>query len=426
MITILVIGLFVFFALNIPISFSMILTSVIYLILKGDIPLIVVAHRVAAGTDKYLLLCIPFFFLAGELMNAGGIMERLVRFSKSLVGHIPGGLGHVNVVSSMFFSGISGSAVSDASGLGMLEIELMRRSGYDDGFSGAITAASATIGPVIPPSIPFVIYGGITGVSIGKLFLGGVIPGLLMGLFLMAFVYRIAIKRGYEKSQRASITDIIKEFYRSILVLILPLIILGGILSGAFTPTEAAVVAAVYALIVGTIVLKEIRLNEVFPLTIRVGLNSAKLLFIIASASLFGWIMAREGVPLLLANTFMSISENPYVILLLINIMLLALGCFMEPITIMIILVPILTPLIQAVGIDLVHFGVVMTLNLMIGLITPPLGMVMFVVANIAKITIGELTKELLPLIVALLIVLLLITYIPSLVLWIPNMFMTQ
>jgi tripartite ATP-independent transporter DctM subunit len=426
MITILLIGLFVFFALNIPISFSMILTSVIYLILKGDIPLIVVAHRVAAGTDKYLLLCIPFFFLAGELMNAGGIMERLVRFSKSLVGHIPGGLGHVNVVSSMFFSGISGSAVSDASGLGMLEIELMRRSGYDDGFSGAITAASATIGPVIPPSIPFVIYGGITGVSIGKLFLGGVIPGLLMGLFLMAFVYRIAIKRDYEKSPRASITDIVKEFYRSILVLILPLIILGGILSGAFTPTEAAVVAAVYALIVGTIVLKGIRPNEVFPLMIRVGLNSAKLLFIIASASLFGWIMAREGVPLLLANTFMSISENPYVILLLINIMLLALGCFMEPITIMIILVPILTPLIQAVGIDLVHFGVIMTLNLMIGLITPPLGMVMFVVVNIAKISIGELTKELLPMLVALLMVLLLITYIPSLVLWIPNMFMTQ
>lgn len=426
MITILLIGLFVFFALNIPISFSMILTSVIYLILKGDIPLIVVAHRVAAGTDKYLLLCIPFFFLAGELMNAGGIMERLVRFSKSLVGHIPGGLGHVNVVSSMLFSGISGSAVSDASGLGMIEIELMRRSGYDDGFSGAITAASATIGPVIPPSIPFVIYGGITGVSIGKLFLGGVIPGLLMGLFLMAFVYRIAIKRGYEKSQRASIIDIIKEFYRSILVLILPLIILGGILSGAFTPTEAAVVAAVYALIVGTVVLKEIRLNEVFPLMIRVGLNSAKLLFIIASAALFGWIMAREGVPLLLANSVMSISENRYVILLLINIMLLVLGCFMEPITIMIILVPILTPLIQAVGIDLVHFGVVMTLNLMIGLITPPLGMVMFVVVNIAKTTIGELTKELLPLLVALLIVLLLITYIPSLVLWIPNMFMTQ
>jgi tripartite ATP-independent transporter DctM subunit len=425
MVTILLIGLFVFFALNIPISFSMILTSVIYLILKGDIPMIVVAHRVAAGTDKYLLLCIPFFFLAGELMNAGGIMERLVRFSRSLVGHIPGGLGHVNVVSSMLFSGISGSAVSDASGLGMLEIQLMRRSGYDDGFSGAITAASATIGPVIPPSIPFVIYGGITGVSIGKLFLGGVIPGLLMGFFLMAFVYRIAVKRGYEKSQRATLTEIIKEFYRSILVLILPVIILGGILSGAFTPTEAAVVAAVYALIVGTMVLKGIRPKEVFPLTTRVGVNSAKLLFIIASASLFGWIMAREGVPLLLASTFMSISKNPYVILLLINILLLALGCFMEPITIMIILVPILTPLVQAIGIDLVHFGVVMTLNLMIGLITPPLGMVMFVVVNIANVSIGELTKELLPLLAALLIVLLLITYIPALVLWIPNMFLT-
>jgi C4-dicarboxylate transporter DctM subunit len=209
-------------------------------------------------------------------------------------------------------------------------------------------------------------------------------------------------------------------------VLILPVIILGGILSGAFTPTEAAVVAAVYALIVGTMVLKEIRFKEVFPLMIRVGLNSAKLLFIIASASLFGWIMAREGVPLLLASAFMSISENPYVILLVVNIMLLGLGCFMEPITIMIILVPILTPLIQAIGIDLVHFGVVMTLNLMIGLITPPLGMVMFVVVNIANVSIGELTRELLPLLAALLIVLMLITYIPSLVLWIPNMLMAS
>jgi tripartite ATP-independent transporter DctM subunit len=426
MIAILIIGLFVFFALNIPISFSMILTSVIYLLFKGDIPLIVAAHRVAAGTDQYLLLCIPFFFLAGELMNAGGIMTRLVGFAKSLVGHIPGGLGHVNVVSSMLFSGISGSAVSDASGLGMLEIELMRRSGYDDKFSGAITAASATIGPVIPPSIPFVIYGGITGVSVGRLFLGGIVPGLLMGLFLMAFVYRIAIKRGYERSKRATFIEILRELYRSILVLILPLIILGGILSGAFTPTEAAVVAAVYALIVGTLILKGIRFRQVFPLLVRVGSNSAKLLFIIASASLFGWIMAREGVPLLLAKTFLSISNNPYVILLLVNILLLALGCFMEPITIMIILVPILTPLIETLGIDLVHFGVVITLNLMIGLVTPPLGMVMFVVVNIANVTIGELTRELLPLLGALLIVLLLITYIPSLVLWIPNLIMSQ
>ncbi|MEJ2163941.1 MAG: TRAP transporter large permease [Desulfobacterales bacterium] len=426
MIAILIIGLFVFFALNIPISFSMILTSVIYLLFKGDIPLIVAAHRVAAGTDQYLLLCIPFFFLAGELMNAGGIMTRLVGFAKSLVGHIPGGLGHVNVVSSMLFSGISGSAVSDASGLGMLEIALMRRSGYDDKFSGAITAASATIGPVIPPSIPFVIYGGITGVSVGRLFLGGIVPGLLMGLFLMAFVYRIAIKRGYERSKRATFIEILRELYRSILVLILPLIILGGILSGAFTPTEAAVVAAVYALIVGTLILKGIRFRQVFPLLVRVGSNSAKLLFIIASASLFGWIMAREGVPLLLAKTFLSISNNPYVILLLVNILLLALGCFMEPITIMIILVPILTPLIETLGIDLVHFGVVITLNLMIGLVTPPLGMVMFVVVNIANVTIGELTRELLPLLGALLIVLLLITYIPSLVLWIPNLIMSQ
>ncbi len=424
MITTLLVGLFLFIALNVPIAFSMVLTSVLYLLLKGDIPLIVVAQRIAVGTDKYLLLAIPFFFMAGELMNAGGIMERLVRLSKSLVGHIPGGLGHVNVVSSMLFSGISGSAVADASGLGMLEIEMMRRSGYDDDFSAAITSASATIGPVIPPSIPFVIYGGITGVSVGKLFLGGIVPGLLMGLILMLSVYRIAIRRGYEKSERVPLLNRLKEFYRSIPVLLLPFIIVGGILSGAFTPTEAAVVAAVYAFVVGALLLKEIRMRQVFPLMIRVGINTSKLLFIIASASLFGWILAREGVPLLLAKTFLSISKNPYVVLFLINLLLLALGCFMEPITIMIILVPILTPLIQAIGIDPVHFGVVITLNLMIGLVTPPLGMVMFVVVNIANVSIAALTKELLPFLCALLIVLFLITYVPILVLWIPNLLM--
>lgn len=421
MMSLLILGLFFFFALNIPIAFSMILTSLLYLIIKGDIPLIVVVQQIAVGTDKYLLLAIPFFFLAGELMNAGGIMDKLVRLSKALVGHIPGGLGHVNVVESMIFAGMSGSAVSDVTAMGFIEIEMMRRMGYSSGFAAAVTGASATIGPIIPPSIPFVIYGGITGVSVGKLFLGGIVPGVLMGFFLMVAVYIIAIKRGYERSKRPPFFEVLKEIFRSIPILVLPLIIIGGILSGVFTPTEAAVVAAVYAFFLGTIILKATSIQEVFRLMIRVGISTAKLMFIIAAASLFGWIMARENAPLLMTKTFLSISNNPYVVLLLINILLLILGCVMETIAIMVILVPILTPLVQSLGVDLVHFGVMITLNLMIGLLTPPVGMVMYAVISIAKVSIVEFTKECLPFMLALFAVLLLITYFPPLVVWIPN-----
>jgi C4-dicarboxylate transporter DctM subunit len=424
MMSLLILGLFFFFALNIPIAFSMILTSLVYLIIKGDIPLIVVVQQIAVGTDKYLLLAIPFFFLAGELMNAGGIMDRLVRLSKALVGHIPGGLGHVNVVESMIFAGMSGSAVSDVTAMGFIEIEMMRRMGYGSGFAAAITAGSATIGPVIPPSIPFVIYGGITGVSVGKLFLGGIVPGVMMGLFLMVAIYILAVRRGYERSVRPPLLQILKEIFNSIPILILPLIIIGGILSGVFTPTEAAVVAAVYAFFLGTAVLKATDLREVFRLMIKVGLSTAKLMFIIAAASLFGWIMARENAPLLMTKVFLSISDNPYVVLLMINILLLVLGCVMETIAVMVILVPILTPLVQSMGVDLIHFGVMITLNLMIGLVTPPVGMVMYAVISIAKVSVIEFTRESLPFIIALLAVLFLITYFPSIVLWVPSLFL--
>ena len=424
MMSLLILGLFFFFALNIPIAFSMILTSLLYLIIKGGIPLIVVVQQIAVGTDKYLLLAIPFFFLAGELMNAGGIMDRLVRLSKALVGHIPGGLGHVNVVESMIFSGMSGSAVSDVTAMGFIEIEMMRRTGYSSGFAAAITGASATIGPVIPPSIPFVIYGGITGVSIGKLFLGGIVPGVLMGLFLMVAIYVLAIRRGYERSVRPPLLQILKEILHATPILVLPLIIIGGILSGVFTPTEAAVVAALYAFFLCTIVFKTTDLREVFRLMIKVGLSTAKLMFIIAAASLFGWIMARENAPLLMTKTFLSISNNPFIVLLMINILLFVLGCVMETIAVMVILIPVLTPLVESLGIDLVHFGVIITLNLMIGLITPPVGMVMYAVISIAKVSMTEFARECLPFIIALLAVLFLVTYVPSIVLWVPSLFL--
>ncbi len=422
MTALLVLGLFLFFAFNIPFAYAMLLTSIVYLLLIGDVPLIVVAQRVAVGTDAYLLLAIPFFFLAAELMNTGGIMVRLVRLARSLVGHVRGGLGHVNVLASMLFAGVSGSAVADVAGLGRLELEMMREGGYDRDFAAAITGASATIGPIIPPSIPLVLYGGIAEVSVGRLFLGGVVPGLFMAAILMISVWRIALRRGYPKEPRAPLPELLLAIWRSIPVLVLPVIILGGILSGAFTPTEASVVAAAYALVVGMVLLGEIRLASLGPILVKVGADTARLMFIIASASLFGWILAREGVPQALAAGFLAVSEQPWAILLMINLLLFVLGCFMEPLTVMVILVPIFLPLIQQLGIDPIHFGVVITLNLMIGLITPPIGMVMFVIIGITDITIERFARAVLPFLGALALVLLLITYVPQIVLFLPDL----
>ena len=420
----LILGLFFFFALNVPFAFAMLLTSIIYLLVIGDVPLVVVAQRVAVGTDAYLLLAIPFFFLAAELMNSGGIMERLVRLAQALVGHVRGGLGHVNVLSSMLFAGISGSAVADVAGLGRLELEMMRKGGYDRDMAAAITGASATIGPIIPPSIPLVLYAGIAEVSVGRLFLGGVVPGLLMATFLMAAVYRIARRRNYPKEVRVPAAELLRAVGRSIPILVLPFIILGGILSGAFTPTEASVVAAAYALAVGALLLRGIRWPSLGPILVKVGADTARLMFIIASASLFGWILAREGVPQALAAGFLAVSQEPWAVLLMINVLLFLLGCFMEPLTVMVILVPIFLPLIQQLGIDPVHFGVVVTLNLMIGLITPPVGMVMFVIIGLTNISIERFARAVLPFLGALVLVLLLVTYVPSAVLFLPDLIM--
>ena len=421
MTVLLVAGLFLFFVLDIPIAFSMLLTSILYIVIDGNIPLISVAQRFAVGTDNYLLLTIPFFFLAAELMNTGGIMIRLVHLAEAMVGHIRGGLGQANVVASMLFAGMSGSAVADAAGLGRLELEVMQKGGYDADFSTAITAASATIGPVIPPSIPLVIYGGIAGVSVAKLFLAGVVPGALMGLFLMIAVYVFSLRRNYPLLAWVGVVNLLVQLMGSILVLLLPLIIVVGILSGAFTPTEASVVAAVYAFIIGKFVLREITWKQFGGILIKVGADTARLMLILAAGSLFAWIMAREGVPQALAAWFLSVSKEPWCILLMINILLLVLGCFMEPISVMIILVPILMPIITMVGIDPVHFGVVVTLNLMIGLITPPVGMVMFVMVGITGISIHRFTRAIVPFLVALLTVLALITYVPILTLAFPG-----
>jgi C4-dicarboxylate transporter DctM subunit len=414
----------VFLALNIPIAFSLLLSSILYLLAQGDVPLIAVAQRLAAGTDHYLLLAIPFFFLAAEIMSAGGIMDRLARFATVLVGHIRGGLGQVNVVNSMLFAGISGSAVADAASMGRFEVEMMHRAGYDKAFSAVITGASATVGPIIPPSIPFVVYASIASVSVGGLFLAGIVPGLLLGLFLMVTVYIIAGRRNYPRTERPTFSEALVATWRAIPILLLPGIILGGILSGVFTPTEAATVAAFYAFVLCKFLLRSLHWKEVLPVLQRVGTDTAKLMFIIASGSLFSWILAREGVPQALAATFLSVSREPWAILGMMNLLLLFLGCFLEPIVVLILIVPILAPVVQTVGIDLIHFGVVVTLNLMIGLITPPVGTVMFVLMGIADISMEEFVKAMWPLLAALLLLLVLITYVPAVVLFLPRLVM--
>jgi C4-dicarboxylate transporter DctM subunit len=420
----LLVGLLFFLFIDIPIAFSLLLTSILYLVLEGSIPLVAAAQGVVAGTDHYLLLAIPFFFLAAEIMNEAGIMERLVRVSSAFVGHIRGGLAHMGVIANMLLAGVSGSAVADAAGLGRIQIEIMRKGGYGAGFSAAITGAAATIGPVIPPSIPFVVYGSIAGVSVGSLFLAGVVPGLLMGLFLMGAAYVISLRRDYPMRARASANEILREFWRALPVLLLPVIILGGIMSGVFTPTEAAAVASAYALILGMFVMRTLTLRQFAGVLVRVGRDTARLLFIIASGSLYAWLLAREGVPQEIATFFLSISQEPWIVLLMINILLLILGCFLEPIVNLILIVPILAPLVHTIGVDLIHFGVIVTLNLMLGLITPPVGTIMFLMMSIGKISMEEFTRECFPFLIALFVVLGLTTYVPFLVLWLPNLYM--
>ncbi len=422
MLWLMLVGLVLLLALNIPVAYAMLGVSILYLVLRQDIPLIVVAQQVAAGTDKFLLLAIPFFFLAAELMSSGGVMQRLVEFARALVGHLRGGLGQMNVLVSMLFAGVSGSAVADAAGPGKIEIEIMRRAGYPHSFSAAITAASATIGPIIPPSIPLVVYGSIANVSVGRLFLAGFVPGLLMGLFLMVSVWWLAGRHNYPRSEWVGARALARSTVQSAPVLLLPVIILGGIFSGVFTPTESAIVAAAYALAIG-LALGELKAGQVPGILVKVAADTARIMLIVAAAALYSWILAREGLPQRITGFFLGIGAEAWLFLALVNVLLLVLGCFMEPLPIMVIVVPTLLPVAKALGIDLVHFGLVVTLNLMVGLITPPVGLVMFVVMHITKISLHEFVRAIWPFLLALLVVLLAITYFPGLVTAVPNYF---
>ncbi|MBW2059410.1 MAG: TRAP transporter large permease [Deltaproteobacteria bacterium] len=412
--------------MGVPVAFSMGLSG-LFALLFGHAPQLIdiIAQRMYAGTTSYILLAIPFFIFAGLLMNAGGMTQRILKFTTNLIGHVTGGLGHVNVIASMIFSGMSGSAVADASGLGTVEMKVMTDAGYDRTFSAAITAASSTVGPVIPPSIPFVIYGGLTGVSVGRLFLAGFVPGLFMGIGLMIAVYIISQRRRFPKTlKRAPVKDLLASTKDALLALGTPVIIIGGIVTGVFTPTEAGVVASLYAVFLGAYAFRELNLEKFLGVVWETIQNSVRILFIIAAASFLSWVVSYFKGPEVIVSKFLAVTDNPIFILFLINGLLLVLGCFLEGISIMLLVVPVFMPLIGRLGIDPVHFGVIVTLNLMIALITPPMGLSLYSVSVIAKTPIGPMIREIVPYLIALLAVLFLITVWPASVLFIPRLFM--
>jgi C4-dicarboxylate transporter DctM subunit len=413
--------------LGVPIAVAMGLTAVGTFIFLGEtFVLPMLAQRMYSATTGFTLLAIPFFILAGNLMNRGGITHRIFRFAQALVGHLQGGLGHVNVVSSMIFSGMSGAAVADAAGLGLVELEAMKKAGYGLRFSAAITAASSTIGPVVPPSIPFVIYGSMTGESVGRLFLAGCLPGVMMGLAMMIAVYFVSKRRGFPRGQRASLKELLISAWGSSFALFMPVLIIGGILGGIFTPTEAAVVASIYALLLGLFVYREIRIKDLPDILWETIVQSVKVLFIIAAAGFLGWLLIHQRIPQQVITGLTSLSSTRWILMLIIIAILLILGCFLEGIAVLVITIPVFMPLIQRFGVDPIQFGVIMILCSMLGLLTPPVGMSLYAVASISNVSVGALSKELWPYLLGIFIVLILITYVPVFSLGIPDLLMPR
>nr|WP_163502292.1 TRAP transporter large permease [Halomonas socia] len=413
----------VLLVIGLPIAFALGLASLAYLLLEG-ISLTIVPQRMYAGIDTFVLLCIPGFVLAGNLMNVGNITEHIVRFANALLGHIRGGLGLANVGGSMIFGGISGTAVADSASIGSVMIPGMARSGYDKPFAAAVTAASSTVGPIIPPSVPMIIVGSLSGVSVGRMFLAGAIPGLLMGLAMMFTVYVLAVRRGYPKGERATWLELLREGRTAFWALLMTVIILYGIIGGYFTPTEASIVASLYALVVGMYVYKGLSWRKLPGILSDTVLTSSALLLLVGLANLFGWILTSEQVPQMIAALILSISENPIIVILILNLILLFVGAFMETIAALIILFPALLGVATGVGVDPVHFAVIAVLNLMIGLTTPPVGVCLFVVAGIGKLPMLTVARAIVPFLLCNLGVLLLVSYVPAVSLWLPTLIM--
>jgi len=451
---------------GLPVALAMAGSALIYILWSGNLPAFVVIHRMVSGIDSFPLLAVPFFILAGNLMNNAGITNRIYNYALALVGWLKGGLGHVNVVGSVVFAGMSGTAIGDAAGIGTIEIKAMKDHGYSTEFAVGVTAASATLGPIIPPSLPFVIYGMMANVSVGALFLAGILPGALMALLMMATVAYFAHRNGWGgdikfdwsrlnkaiaetlvvivwpvalwllivkagfPAQVTVIAGLVALFvadkifnFQAVLPIMTPVLLIGGMTTGIFTPTEGAIAACLWAMVLGFAWYRTLDWKMFIKICLDTVETTATVLFIVAAASIFGWMLTATGVTAAIAEWVLGFTKDPWVFLLLANLLMLFVGCFLEPTAAITILVPILVPICQKLGIDLVHFGLVMVLNLMIGLLHPPMGMVLFVLARVAKLSVERTTMAILPWLVPLLGSLVIITYFPALVLWLPKMF---
>ena len=451
---------------GIPVAIAMAGSALIYIWATGNLPAFVVIHRMVSGIDSFPLLAVPFFILAGNLMNNAGITNRIYNYALALVGWLKGGLGHVNVVGSVIFAGMSGTAIADAAGLGTIEIKAMTDHGYSKEFAVGVTAASATLGPIIPPSLPFVIYGMMANVSVGALFLAGILPGVLMALLMMLTVAYFAHKNGWgadikfewpRVSKALAETAVVivwpvavwllvvkaglpaqltvavalavlfaadKFFsFQAVLPIMTPVLLIGGMVTGIFTPTEGAIAACLWAMVLGFAWYRTLNWKMFVKVCLDTVETTATVLFIVAAASIFGWMLTATGVTAAISQWVLGFTREAWVFLLLANLLMLFVGCFLEPTAAITILVPILMPIVQQLGIDPVHFGLVMVLNLMIGLLHPPMGMVLFVLARVAKLSVERTTIAILPWLVPLLGSLVIITYFPQLVLWLPKMF---
>lgn len=424
---ILTLGLVVLLAFGAPIGMSLaVIGCVGFIVNVGDISawlqLISMPLKLSTSLENFVLLSIPLFILAAKIMNGSSITERIFRFANTIVGWLPGGLGHANIVASLIFAGMSGTAVSDAAGLGQIEIKAMTDAGYDKEFAAGVTAASSTVAPIFPPSVPMIMYATVSGTSVGALFMGGVLPGLLMTVSMMAIVWVIARKRNYPKCAFPSFKKLIRDTWDALIPMMTVVILLGGIWTGVFTSTEAAVVATLYAALVSFLVFKEMTLKSLWQILKEVVRDTASIGFIVASAAFYGWVLARCGVTNAIAEWLSNLTSSPIVFMLIVNIAFLVIGCFMESIAAILVFGPVLMQAIGVLGIDPLYFGIVMVLNLMIGLTTPPFGVCLFITADVAGISFKQMVKGMAPFYIPLFATLILLTLFPGIVTWLPSL----
>lgn len=410
------------FLLKVPVYISMALTGCALMMATTGMKWSILSQYLYTGTNSFTLLAIPLFLLAAKLMNTGGITKRLFAFCMKVVGWLPGGLGHVNILSSVIFAGMSGTAVSDAGGLGAIEIKAMNENGFDNDFSCCVTAASSTLGPIIPPSIPLVVYATVSGASVGALFMAGIVPGIVMALIMMVVVTFYAVKRHYPRTKFPTAGEFFHALKEGFLPLLAPFILLVGIYGGVFTPTESAAIVVLYSLVLDIFIYRELTMKKFIAILRETVRDSLTIALIIAGATFFGYVATRAKIPQMILASMTSIVSNKFTLLIIINMFLLIIGCFLETASAITIVVPLILPLLAAYDINLTQFGIVMVLNLMIGLLTPPFGLVLFVISKIGNISIGKFSKALVPWLGALLAALLLVTFIPQLSLWFPTL----